>query len=122
MSTLKYRQSRRKELCDKQKEYMKNPVNRRRRTEYEQRRYRNFMHWLYQLKMASQCMRCGEKDPMCLDFHHRDPKLKVDSVATMSGRSREVVQAELDKCDILCANCHVKLHRVDWSPFLKGQE
>jgi hypothetical protein len=60
------------------------------------------------------CKSCGEMHPATLDFHHRDGKSKEACVANaiQSGWSWERVLAEIEKCDILCANCHRKLH---WS-------
>jgi hypothetical protein len=57
------------------------------------------------------CMICGEDHPATLDFHHRDPKQKEFSIAKISrGYSKEKLKKELDKCDVLCSNCHRKLH------------
>lgn len=54
------------------------------------------------------CNRCGEKSVSCLDFHHLHGKDRT--VSSMLGMSDKRVQAEIDKCIILCANCHRKLH------------
>ncbi len=58
--------------------------------------------------LAKKCIDCGEKDPIVLDFDHRDPKTKLKNVARMlSGHwSWESVYKEIEKCDIRCANCH----------------
>src|SRR5688500_6821263 len=37
--------------------------------------------WLAELKTQLICSRCGEDHPGCLQFHHRDPKVKEISVA-----------------------------------------
>jgi hypothetical protein len=62
--------------------------------------------------LAAGCIVCGETDPACLDFHHRDPAQKAYGVrqAVHHGWSRTRVRAEAAKCDILCANCHRKHH------------
>lgn len=46
-----------------------------------------------------------------LDFHHRDPKEKEFGIS-MEGltRSWQRIQKELDKCVLLCANCHREVH------------
>jgi hypothetical protein len=64
------------------------------------------------IKSERGCDRCGESDPGCLDFHHRSGEEKVLSVSkTISHRSAWApVQTEIDKCDVLCANCHRKEH------------
>jgi len=57
-------------------------------------------------KLARGCDKCGyNKSASALDFHHRDPTTKVLNVSgTHYAWSR--VEAEIAKCDILCANCH----------------
>jgi hypothetical protein len=58
------------------------------------------------------CIKCGESHPGCLDFHHRDPASKDRAIADMIAvkRNKKAILKEIDKCDILCANCHRKLH------------
>lgn len=60
----------------------------------------------------SSCIKCGENHPGCLDFHHRDPNDKYMEVTKMVDAKckEERILAEIAKCDILCANCHRKLH------------
>ena len=57
------------------------------------------------------CVHCGEADPRVLDFHHRDPVQKEMAIAYMVGGGWSVgrIQEEIDKCDVLCSNCHRKL-------------
>lgn len=61
---------------------------------------------------GGQCERCGYNQ--CLDafeFHHRDPTQKDFSISNKGyTRSWKKVQEELDKCAILCANCHREVH------------
>jgi len=63
------------------------------------------------IRAARCCQQCGEADPACLDFHHRDPSHKIFSVAFLAsqGYSIDRIMAEIEKCDLLCANCHRKL-------------
>ena len=58
------------------------------------------------------CVVCGEGVFECLDFHHIDPKTKSFSIG-MSGRvmgGLKHVECEINKCVVLCANCHRKFH------------
>jgi len=60
------------------------------------------------------CQICGEDEPCCLDFHHVDEGTKNGRDATVS-KLRTVVSlerllAEIQKCAVLCANCHRKFH------------
>jgi hypothetical protein len=68
--------------------------------------------WLQNLKKDLQCLKCGESDPACLDLHHRNPAGKDMSLgsAISRGWSLAGLQSELEKCDVLCANCHRKHH------------
>jgi hypothetical protein len=54
------------------------------------------------------CVDCGETDIRCLEFDHRDPELKVApiSILLQRGRSWRAIAAEIEKCDVRCANCH----------------
>jgi hypothetical protein len=63
--------------------------------------------------LGNYCMSCGlaydGDNSYAFDFHHRDPQAK-DFLPASRNRAWKKVQAELDKCDLLCAICHRKLH------------
>jgi hypothetical protein len=71
--------------------------------------------WLNGRKAAAGCTRCGEDDPACLDFHHREGEDKTGTISTLvtNGAGHERLEQELGKCEVLCANCHRKEHFVD---------
>lgn len=55
----------------------------------------------------SKCLDCGGSYPDCVyDFHHLDPSTKDYNPSTSMKLSLEVMYAELDKCVMLCSNCH----------------
>lgn len=60
------------------------------------------------------CTDCGEPFPSyVMDFDHRDPLTKLGNVSTMVKKSIpwETVLKEIEKCDVVCANCHrVRTH------------
>jgi len=64
------------------------------------------------LKTKLVCTRCPENHIACLDFHHLNPEDKDINVsqAVSAGWSFERIQQEIAKCEVLCANCHRKLH------------
>lgn len=67
--------------------------------------------WLREFKASLECLKCGENHIACLDFHHRDPKEKDSPISSKVGRwSRKRIMAEIEKCDVLCSNCHRKEH------------
>lgn len=62
--------------------------------------------------LGGKCEDCGyNKSIAAMEFHHRDPSQKDFSIAG-SGvtRSFESMKVELDKCKLLCANCHREEH------------
>lgn len=74
-------------------------------------RFQEISLWLSELKKQLGCRKCRENDPACLDFHHTTGKDFSLSLAAGMGFSRDRIQKELDKCEVLCSNCHRKLHR-----------
>lgn len=58
------------------------------------------------------CIKCGETDYRCLVFHHRKGEDKVCNINRMRNRCFSLgrIQKEIDKCDVMCANCHMILH------------
>ena len=66
--------------------------------------------WWREYKKQFCCCKCGESHPACLDFHHANDD-KINNVSTLiRSASREIVMEEIAKCDVLCSNCHRKLH------------
>ncbi len=63
---------------------------------------------LFDFLCTKSCVDCGEKDPIVLEFDHRNSAEKFKIIGKMlSGHySWESVFKEINKCDIRCANCH----------------
>ena len=75
-------------------------------------RQKKLAEWLNEYKAAKGCRVCGERDPRCLDLHHRSPRLGATYCVGMlriTG-SWSKLQSEVQKCDVLCSNCHRRLH------------
>ena len=70
-------------------------------------RYKQVKQRLIDLN-GGKCMDCGNEYPsQVYDFHHRDPSQKEFALyLTKLSKPWDVVKAEADKCDMLCANCH----------------
>lgn len=62
----------------------------------------------YIREQKTKCSRCSETFHRCLDFHHIGKKEFNIGEARLRGFSKERVQKEIDKCELLCANCHRK--------------
>jgi hypothetical protein len=61
-------------------------------------------------KLRRGCKRCKyHKHFAALEFHHRNPKLKKFRLSESRNYSWPMVQKEMAKCDVLCANCHAIL-------------
>lgn len=54
------------------------------------------------------CVDCGERDIVVLEFDHIGEKLGDVSTLANGGRSWERIKAEIEKCEVRCANCHRK--------------
>lgn len=104
----------------KRREYLKNAdkyrlssANRyeRKKTEilaYGEKRRQERLDWLVDYCETHGCKACGEKDVRALDFHHRDPLTKYKCVSGLWCASWKRIHDEIEKCDVLCANCHIK--------------
>lgn len=55
------------------------------------------------------CSRCGSTDR--LEFDHVDPKEKISH--RIFSWSHDRIRSELQKCELLCKQCHVEKTRVD---------
>ena len=63
---------------------------------------------------GSKCQICGyNKCDSALEFHHIDPKQKDSSITNMIQTRVElnILIKEVDKCILICANCHRELHK-----------
>lgn len=59
---------------------------------------------------GGKCKRCGYNSNIkALQFHHRNPDEKEFSINGLAMKWEKVV-IELDKCELLCANCHIEVH------------
>lgn len=61
------------------------------------------------------CQRCGYNTCIAaIDFHHRDMSKKEFSLSKLhTTKLTSRVKKELDKCDLLCANCHREAHYMN---------
>lgn len=80
-------------------------VKRRSVKQNRRQRIENNSFILEYLKTRS-CVDCGLKDVRVLEFHHKNPMDKKYSIGRMRDKSRELIEQEINKCDVVCANCH----------------
>ena len=75
------------------------------------------------IKQNKVCVKCGESRFYVLDFHHRDRNEKINDITSLiKGGSQETLLAEIDKCDLLCANCHREFHFLERTLFISYQD
>ena len=73
------------------------------------------------LVLGGKCTYCGyDKNLSALEFHHTDPSAKEFALdlRVFSNLSDVKLNMELEKCVLLCANCHREVHNPDknaWS-------
>lgn len=71
----------------------------------------NNTEWFIQYKKTLKCNNCDENHPACLEFHHVDSQNKKTEVGKLiTTYSIETIKEEIEKCIVLCNNCHRKLH------------
>ena len=61
---------------------------------------------------GGKCENCGyDKCNAALEFHHKNPETKEFSLSKLKNyKFSKAVEEELDKCSLLCANCHREIH------------
>ena len=67
--------------------------------------------------LGGKCYDCGlvSNFRAVYDFHHRNPEEKEFDPGSILHYSWKRIVAELDKCDLLCANCHRIRHEKEGS-------
>lgn len=115
-------------LCKRtaDKDYYKNNEKRRKRirvlAETEKVKVQKLIE---DFLLSHPCEICGNKDIRVLCFHHKDPMEKELNISETS-YSVNKIKKEIEKCLVLCANCHRILHYeerksgIDWSIIKKN--
>ena len=77
-------------------------------TENKRLRRKVGLYFVQEHKSRWGCKDCGEKDPVVLSLHHKSNK--KFNVADRVGGNQQQLADEINKCEILCHNCHAKRH------------
>lgn len=85
-------------------------VLRRLHNAYSRKRRRLLKEWLAVERVKQGCDDCGERDPIVLDWHHARGRKDFSVGRGVHNMSRAKLQREIDKCIVLCANCHRRRH------------
>lgn len=96
---------------EKQKEYQKIWSQQNAKSKTQQTSWIKRKEMVHQAK-DKPCSCCGIKyDIAVMDLHHKDSSLKDSNVSKlMKSSSYQKLQEEIDKCVVLCANCHRMVH------------
>jgi len=75
---------------------------------------------MYELKNGKKCANCGCGFDDCLsilEFHHIDTKTKLFLISGggILSKSFKQIQEEVNKCILLCRNCHTELHHPEYN-------
>lgn len=64
--------------------------------------------------LGGKCFKCdGQFHPAIYEFHHTDPSTKEKDPSKLLDHSWKRVTEELNKCILVCANCHRLIHHKD---------
>lgn len=82
----------------------------------KQDKVKNVIEWRKRTKIklveykGGECVKCGYKKSIsALSFHHLDPT-KKDFTISSKTYSFERLKKEVDKCILVCSNCHIEIH------------
>lgn len=86
------------------KHYEKNKVA---RIESAKKQKQRLKLWVREQK-SKPCLDCNTVYPYyVMQFDHRPGTVKIDAISRLGKDGRvKIVQVEIDKCDLVCANCH----------------
>ena len=103
----------------RKKWYENNKDSERDKAKVRQKKRRDdFNEWYYDYKSKLSCIRCGFSHPAALDFHHRDRGDKeFDPSRMRDSTNKKKFLLEIEKCDVLCANCH-RIHHYNENKIL----
>lgn len=91
-------------------EHYKNSENRRKAVRRNAAKFRQRnIQFLNEFK-SSGCAKCGESEICTLDFHHLGQDKDFDLSKKKDRFSIERLKKEIEKCIVVCSNCHRKIH------------
>jgi hypothetical protein len=81
-------------------------VQRRNASELRRRRIEEARALIREHLRTRACVDCGESDLVVLEFDHIGSKRGDMAELVRGGRRREMLLEELERCEVVCANCH----------------
>lgn len=100
--------------CAKKRDHEYYCKNSKRKKAKAKERTIELRNWIDSIKENLQC-KCGEKRIAALSFHHKNPECKEFRIAVAAGRGwcKKRILQEIEKCEVMCANCHNHLHWLE---------
>lgn len=96
--------------CDNKRKLEWNKRNSEYRKKYNRERYKKFKKQVVDY-LGGECAVCGIIDDVCIyDVHHLDPSKKEFNIGDPSYSVFDKIKSELNKCILVCANCHRRIH------------
>lgn len=94
-----------KDLSQKQKKYSK------RHTKWQTKARKTRKKQLTKM-LGGKCNKCGYCECLeALTFHHLNPNIKKFTISSKNLLKKwEMIVKEVQKCQLLCLNCHTELH------------
>lgn len=82
---------------------------------YMKQQYHKKKDMVDEIKIEHRCAKCGESRVYCLDFHHKNPEEKDGTIARLTSNTSNIasVLKEIEKCEVLCSNCHREFHYLE---------
>jgi hypothetical protein len=75
---------------------------------------KNILKWYKKVKaikhLGGKCNICSDTDVRHLTFHHFNPDEKETTYWALSSQRWEHILEEINKCELLCHNCHNEYH------------
>lgn len=70
--------------------------------------------------LGGRCVKCGFRGhPAAFEFHHKDPSQKEFNFGNMANKAWKTLENELDKCELLCSNCHRMEHSTRYDKHIE---
>jgi len=98
--------------CDNHRKQVYYKANKQKYISYNHKRKTMVREWWEDFKKTLSCEVCNDARWYVLDFHHLDPSKKEAGLSDIVHRrwSQDRAMKEVQKCKVLCSNCHREHH------------